>query len=387
MLRDCIAMMRFLTAGESHGPGLVTIVDGLPAGLAFLTEGLAVELERRRRGYGRGPRMRIERDTVEILAGVRYVVTTGAPVGVLIRNTEWERFEAMLSPEPGDPEPPQTTPRPGHADLAGMMKFDSHDVRDVLERASARETAARTVAGYAARLLLRSIDIEIVSHVVAIGGVEAPKGAAPQPGDRERLDASPVRVLDTTAAELMMDAIDSAKADRDTLGGIIEVLAYDVPAGLGSYTQWDRRLDGLLAQAILSIPAIKGVEVGDAYEQASVRGSDAHDEIIPGYGRATNRAGGVEGGTSNGQPIRVRAAMKPLPTLMQPLASVDVATGQTVPALRERSDVCAVPAAAVVAEQMVAIILAQEAQRAFGGATVADMRAAANAYRRRLTEF
>ncbi|NOY56135.1 MAG: chorismate synthase, partial [Actinobacteria bacterium] len=218
-------------------------------------------------------------------------------------------------------------------------------------------------------------------------GVEAPKGAAPQPEDRDRLDASPVRVLDTTAAESMMEAIDSAKADRDTLGGIIEVLAYDVPAGLGSYTQWDRRLDGLLAQAILSIPAIKGVEVGDAYEQASVRGSDAHDEIIPGYGRATNRAGGVEGGTSNGQPIRVRAAMKPLPTLMQPLASVDVATGQTVPALRERSDVCAVPAAAVVAEQMVAIILAQEAQRAFGGATVADMQAAANAYRRRLTEF
>ncbi|NIA26063.1 MAG: chorismate synthase [Gammaproteobacteria bacterium] len=380
-------MMRFLTAGESHGQGLVTIVDGLPAGLGFLREGLTAELERRRQGYGRGSRMRIEHDSVEILAGVRYGVTTGAPVAVLIRNAEWERFASTLSPEPGNPEPPQTTPRPGHADLAGMMKFDSHDVRDVLERASARETAARTVAGYAARLLLRAIDVEIISHVVAIGGIEAPKDVIAVPGDRDRLDASPVRVLDKTVAASMMAAIDAAKADRDTLGGIIEVLAYDVPAGLGSYTQWDRRLDGLLARAILSIPAIKGVEVGDAYEQARVRGSDAHDEIMPGYGRSTNRAGGIEGGTSNGQPIRVRAAMKPIPTLMQPLASVDVATGQPAPALRERSDVCAVPAAAVVAEQMVAIVLAQETQRAFGGATVADMQAAASAYRRRLAAF
>ncbi|GBE21374.1 MAG TPA: chorismate synthase [Actinobacteria bacterium] len=380
-------MMRFLTAGESHGQGLVTIVDGLPAGLGFLREGLAAELERRRQGHGRGARMRIERDIVEILAGVRYGVTTGAPVAVLIRNTEWERFAATLSPEPGSPEPPQTTPRPGHADLAGMMKFDSHDVRDVLERASARETAARTVAGYAARLLLRAIDIEIVSHVVAIGGIEAPKDAVPVPEDRDRLDASPVRVLDETMMASMIAAIDAAKVDRDTLGGVIEVLAYGVPAGLGSYTQWDRRLDGLLARAMLSIPGIKGVEVGDAYEQARVRGSDAHDEITPGYGRATNRAGGVEGGTSNGRPIRVRAAMKPLSTLMRPLASVDVATGRPAPALRERSDVCAVPSAAVVAEQMVAIILAQEAQRSFGGATVADMQAAANAYRRRLTAF
>ena len=380
-------MLRFLTAGESHGQGLVTIVDGLPAGLAFLEGGLSAELKRRRQGYGRGPRMRIERDVIKILSGVRYGKTTGAPVAVLIENTEWERFSSILSPEPGEPAAALTTPRPGHADLAGMMKFDTHDVRDVLERASARETAARTVAGYAARLLLRTIDIEIISHVVAIGGVEAPRNGIPTPDDVDRLEASPVRVLDETAARAMMAAIDAAKADRDTLGGIIEVLAYGVPSGLGSYTQWDRRLDGLLAQAILSIPALKGVEVGSAYEQASVRGSAAHDEIIPGYDRATNRAGGVEGGVSNGQPIRVRAAMKPLSSLMRPLASVNVATGEPAPAMRERSDVCAVPAAAVVAEQMVAIVLAQEAQRVFGGVTVGDLRSAAAAYRRRLSAF
>jgi chorismate synthase len=379
-------MLRFLTSGESHGQGLVTIVDGLPAGLEFLQSGISAELQRRRHGYGRGPRMRIEEDDVEILGGVRYGMTTGAPVSVLTRNTEWERWRSTLSPEPAEPVPAKTTPRPGHADLAGMMKYATHDVRDVLERASARETAARAVAGYAARTLLATIGIELVSHVVSIGRVAAPVNL-PTPEDRVRLDASPVRVLDEETAARMIAEIDAAKADRDTVGGVLEVVAFGVPPGIGTYAQWDRRLDGLLARAVMSIPAIKGVEVGDGFEEAASRGSAAHDEIIPGYGRSSNRAGGLEGGMSNGQPVRVRAAMKPLSTLMRPLASVDVATGQPSPALRERSDVCAVPAAAVVAEHMVAIVLAQETQRSFGGSTVSDFTAAAEAYLRRIAAF
>ncbi len=380
-------MLRFLTAGESHGKGLVTIVDGLPAGLAFLAEGLEAELRRRRQGHGRGPRMRIEADEVEILAGVRHGVTTGAPLAVLIKNTEWERFEEIMSPEPAQATGSETTPRPGHADLAGMMKFDTHDARNVLERASARETAARTIAGYAARLLLREVGVEILSHVVAIGGVTVDPGVTPTPEDRDRIESSPVRTFDEVAGATMIAAIDAARTERDTLGGVFEILAYGVPAGIGSFTQWDRRLDGLLAQAVVAIPAVKGVEVGDAYAQAAGRGSVAHDEILPGYERTTNRAGGVEGGMSNGGVLRVRAAMKPLSNLMRPLASVDVSTGEAAPAMRERSDVCAVPAAAVVGEQMVAFTLARETQRSFGGSTVDDLRGAVEAYRRRLDSF
>lgn len=380
-------MIRFLTAGESHGKGLVTIVDGLPAGLAFLKEGLEAELGRRRQGYGRGPRMRIEADEVEILAGVRHGATTGAPLAVLIKNTEWERFEEIMSPEPAQAMGSETTPRPGHADLAGMMKFDTHDARNVLERASARETAARTIAGYAARLLLREVGVEILSHVVAIGGVTVDPGVTPTPEDRERIESSQVRTLDEAAGLRMVEAIDVARTERDTLGGVFEILAYGVPAGLGSFTQWDRRLDGLLAQAVVAIPAVKGVEVGDAFVQAAGRGSVAHDEILPGFERATNRAGGVEGGMSNGEVLRVRAAMKPLSNLMRPLASVDVSTGEAAPAMRERSDVCAVPAAAVVGEQMVAFTLARETQRSFGGSTVDDLRGSVEAYRRRLHSF
>jgi chorismate synthase len=379
-------MLRFLTAGESHGKALTTIVDGLPAGVRLTTEGLGAELARRRRGHGRGARMRIEHDRLEIIGGVRYGVTTGAPVAVLIENTEWERWLPTLSPDPREPVEPTTTPRPGHADLAGMFKYDTHDARDVLERASARETAARTVAGYAARALLRTIGVGILSHVVSIGDVTAPD-VVPSVGDRDHLDASPVRVLEKVAERMMIDAIDAAHAARDTLGGVFEVVAHGMPAGIGTYAQWDRRLDGLLAAALMSIPAIKGVEIGDAFAQAQAPGSVAHDEITVGYGRMTNRAGGIEGGMTNGQPIRVRAAMKPLSTLMRPLGSVDVASGEAAPAMRERSDVCAVPAAAVVGEQMVAFVLAQQTLDAFGGSTVADYQAAAEAYRRRLDRF
>lgn len=379
-------MLRFLTAGESHGRGLVTIVDGLPAGLRVNSTELADELERRRRGHGRGARMRIEQDHLTVLAGVRYGVTTGAPVSVMIGNSEWERWERVLTPEAGEQVDPVTTPRPGHADLAGMMRHDTHDVRDILERASARETAARTVAGYLAKALLRTIGVEVVSHVLSIGGVEAPE-SVPSPEDRSRLDGSPVRVLDSVAESRMIERIDEAHDARNTLGGVFEVVVHGVPTGVGTYTQWDRRLDGLLAQAMMSIPGVKGIEVGEAFATAKGPGSVAHDEIEVDYSRTSNRAGGVEGGMSNGEPIRVRAAMKPLSTLMRPLRSVDVVSGEPSPALRERSDVCAVPPAAVVGEAMVAFVLAQQTLELFGGATVADYRRAAASYRERLAQF
>lgn len=386
MAGDCSHMLRFLTAGESHGRGLVTIIDGLPSGLPVLSEELASELARRRLGYGRGARMRIERDELTILAGVRYGATTGAPVAVLIGNTEWERWEPALSPDPRERVAPITTPRPGHADLAGMMRHATHDVRDVLERASARETAARTVAGHVAKTLLRTIGIEVLSHVVSIGDVTAPS-VVPEVSDGERLDASPVRVLDREAEERMIERIDEAHADRDTLGGVFEVVARGVPAGIGTYAQWDRRLDGLLAQAVMSIPGVKAVEIGGGFGQAAGRGSAAHDEIEVGYARSSNRAGGIEGGMSNGEAIRVRAAMKPLSTLMRPLRSVDVETGEPADALRERSDVCAVSPAAVVGEQMVAFVLAQQTLDQFGGTTVTDYQSAACSYRERLEQF
>jgi len=379
-------MLRYLTAGESHGKGLVTIVDGLPAGLHVSSDELATELARRRKGHGRGARMRIEKDRLEILAGVRYGVTTGAPVAVTIGNTEWGRWEAVLSAELREPAKPVTTPRPGHADLAGMMRHGTHDVRDVLERASARETAARTVAGYLARSLLSAAGIEIISHVVSIGDITTSE-ILPTPDDRPRLDESPVRALDEDAARKMIQRIDEAHEERDTLGGVFEVLAYGLPAGVGTYAQWDRRLDGLLAQALMSVPGVKGVEVGNGFAQARSRGSAAHDEIEVGYSRTSNRAGGVEGGMSNGEPIRVRGAMKPLSTLMRALRSVDVLTGEPAEALRERSDVCAVAPAAVVGEQMVAFVLAQQTLEQFGGATLEDYQRGAAAYRERLERF
>ena len=384
-------MLRFLTAGESHGPALTCIVEGLPAGLTFTEEGLGDELARRRLGFGRGRRMKIERDELELLGGVRFGATLGGPVSVVIRNTEWPKWQEEMSPHPGgEARRRMTTPRPGHADLVGMVKYDTHDARDILERSSARETAARTVAGYAAKQLLGEIDVSIVSHVVAIGSVEAPDGVIPGPDEHERVDASPVRCLDEAASEAMVAEIEAAHADRDTLGGVVEVVVHGLPEGVGSHVHWDRRLDARLAGALMSIQAIKAVEVGDGLETARRRGSAAHDEITyeaGSFSRTTDRAGGIEGGMATGQPIRVRAAMKPLSTLMRPLRTVDVDTKEPDKAFRERTDTCAVPAAGIVAEQMVAIVVAQEVQRMFGGDTAGDLRRSVEGYRKRLSEF
>lgn len=379
-------MLRFLTAGESHGPGLVTIVEGLPKGIDVDVSDLGLELARRRHGYGRGKRMAIERDEVEFLGGIRHGRTLGSPVAVLIRNTEWPRWQEIMSPEPGEAGKEVTRPRPGHADLAGMLKYDTDDARDILERASARETAARTVAGYLAKTLLARAGVTVLSHVAAIGDVVA-KSQLPEPDDAAHIDADPVRCLDPRASAEMIEAIDRATEAKDTLGGVFEVVAHSVPVGIGSHVQYDRRLDNLLAGAVMSIPAIKGVEIGEGFQTATIPGSAAHDEIVKIDGvvsRETNRAGGVEGGMSNGQPIRVRAAMKPISTLMQPLRTVDMSTGEPDQAVRERSDVCAVPAAAVVGEQMVACVLAAEFMRKFGGDSVEDFETALTAYRNRV---
>lgn len=383
------AMLRFLTAGESHGPGLVTIVEGLPAGLAVEADQFAAELARRRMGAGRGRRMAIEQDELEIIGGIRFGRTLGGPVAVVVRNTEWPKWEREMAVGPGEAERALTTPRPGHADLAGMQKYDTHDARDVLERSSARETAARTIAGVLAKVYLGEIGATVISHVVAIGPVTA-SPVSPGPESLDEIDASPVRTLDAKAEEAMLAEIARAHEERDTLGGVVEVVAFGLPAGIGSHVQWDRKLDGRLAGAVMSIPAIKGVEIGQAASIAASPGSEAHDEIYrddDGFSRRTNRAGGLEGGITNGEPVVVRAAMKPLSTLMRPLQSVDVVTKQPADAFRERSDVCSVPAAGVVAEQMVAFVLADEISRSLGGDTVEELRERATAYRSRLERF
>ncbi|MBT8197221.1 MAG: chorismate synthase [Acidimicrobiia bacterium] len=383
-------MIRFLTAGESHGPGLVTIVEGLPAGVPVTASGIGDELARRRLGFGRGRRMRLERDELEILGGVRFGKTLGSPLAVVIRNTEWPKWAEEMSPEPGEAKRALTTPRPGHADLAGMQKYDTHDARDILERASARETAARTVAGHVSKLLLNQLGVYVISHVVAIGEVTATRDDLPGPGDLAAIDDSPVRAFGAEDEAAMVAAIESAQQARDTLGGVVEVLAYGLPPGVGSHVHWDRKLDGRLAHALMSIQAIKGVEIGDGFDVARRPGSGAHDEIYHdpgGFTRATNRAGGTEGGMTNGAVLRVRAAMKPISTVMRPLDTVDVETKEPEKAFRERSDVCAVPAAGVVAEQMVAIVLAQEMQRLLGGDTVGDMVQRLGAYRQRISDF
>lgn len=380
-------MLRFLTAGESHGPGLVATIEGAPSGLPFLRDELSAELGRRRLGFGRGNRMKLEKDELEILGGVRHGATLGSPIAVLIRNTEWPRWEAEMSPDPGETDRPLTTPRPGHADLVGMQKYDTHDARNILERASARETAARTVVGYVAKQILASVGVAVLSHVVEIGTAKS-DGVLPMPEDLAVIDDSPVRAL--TGAERMIAEIEAAKADRDTLGGVVEVVVHGLPVGVGSHTHWDRRLDARLAYALMSIQAIKGVEVGDGFESARRRGSAAHDEIYregDEFVRKTDRAGGTEGGMTTGQPLRVRAAMKPISTVMRALDTVDVETKEADVAFRERSDVCAVPAAGVVAEQMVAIVLAQELQRQFGGDTVGDFQTNVANYQKRLRSF
>lgn len=334
--------------------------------------------------------MKLERDELEIMGGVRFGKTLGSPVAVIIRNTEWPKWQREMSPDAGSSEKPLATPRPGHADLAGMIKYDTRDARDILERASARETAARTVAGYLAKQLLRPLGIEVISHVVSIGPVSAEEEELPGPNDLDIIDQSPVRAFHRGTEEAMVAAIDEAKADRNTLGGVGEVLVYGLPPGIGSHVHFDRKLDARLAEALMSIQAIKGVEIGDGFTSARRRGSEAHDEIFhddSGFTRHTNRAGGLEGGMTSGGPVRVRAAMKPISTVMRPLDTVDVTTKQPTKAFRERSDVCAVPAAAVVMEQMVAITVAQEVQRKFGGDTLGDLQQALAAYRKRVADF
>lgn len=368
-------MLRFLTAGESHGPSLSVIVEGLPSGLAITAEDIADELARRRLGYGRGPRMRFERDVVRLIGGVRHGRTLGSPVAVEILNSEWPKWETEMSAAPGEPTTKLTKPRPGHADLAGMQKYAFDDARDVLERASARETAARVVAGTLAKALLASIGVSIVSHVVRIGAA-ASEGPRPGPEDIAAIDASEVRCFDEDAAASMIREIKAAAKVGDSLGGIAEVIAYGVPVGLGSYVHWDRKLDGLLAGALMSIQAVKAVEIGDGMAQAAQRGSEAHDAIYRdedktsagGYARRSDHAGGLEGGVSSGAPIVVKVAMKPLATLNRPvLETVDLATGESSVSFKERTDVTAVPALGVVGEAMTALVLASEALRKFGG--------------------
>jgi chorismate synthase len=378
-------MVRWLTAGESHGRALVAICEGLPAGVEVATADIAAALARRRAGYGRGARMKFEQDETEITAGVRHGRTLGGPVAVRIANTEWPKWETVMSPDPVPAAElaalaraaPLTRPRPGHADLAGMQKYGHDDARPVLERASARETAARVALGEVARRYLRqALGVEILSHVVALGPVAAPDGLLPGPGDLAAIDADPVRCLDPATSAAMQAEIDAARKDGDTLGGVVEVVAYGLPPGLGSHVHWDRRLDGRLAQGLMSIQAIKGVEIGDGFTTARRRGSQAHDEIEGsgnGVRRRTNRAGGIEGGMSTGEPVRARVAMKPISTVPRALDTVDVRTGEAAKAINQRSDVTAVPAAGVVAEAMAALVLAGAAAEKFGGDSVAEV--------------
>ena len=374
-------MLRYLTAGESHGQALVTVVEGLPAGLKVTAEDIQAELGRRRLGYGRGPRQRFEVDEIELLGGIRHGRTLGSPVAILIKNTEWFRSDVWheeMSPAPGATKKPLTQPRPGHADLSGMQKYGFDDARDVLERASARETAARVAAGALAKLLLREIGVDILSHVVQMGSARTTSMNRPTIADLTRVDESPVRCFDAGAEGAMIAEIEAAAKDGDSLGGIVEVLAYGLPVGLGSYVHWDRKIDGMLAQAIMSIQAVKGVEIGDGFAGAARRGSEAHDaiswdETSGAYRRESTKAGGTEGGMTTGELLVVRAAMKPLSTLNRPtLKTVDVVSKEETVSFKERTDVTAVPAMGVVAETMVALVLAAEAQRKFGGDSVAE---------------
>ncbi|MHC5256883.1 chorismate synthase [Streptomyces sp. UC4497] len=387
-----MSRLRWLTAGESHGPALVATLEGLPAGVPITTEMVADHLARRRLGYGRGARMKFERDEVTFLGGVRHGLTLGSPVAIMVGNTEWPKWEQVMSGDPVDPEilkdmarnAPLTRPRPGHADLAGMQKYGFDEARPILERASARETAARVALGAVARSYLKeTAGIEIVSHVVELCSVKAPQGVYPTPADVEKLDADPLRCLDADASKQMVAEVDQAHKDGDTLGGVVEVLAYDVPVGLGSHVHWDRKLDARLAGALMGIQAIKGVEIGDGFELARVPGSQAHDEIVKtddGIRRVTGHAGGTEGGLSTGELLRVRAAMKPIATVPRALKTVDVSTGEATQAHHQRSDVSAVPAAGIVAEAMVALVLADAVAEKFGGDSVPETRRNVTSY-------
>jgi len=380
--------MRWLTAGESHGQALSAIVEGIPAGVAITTQEIDRQMSRRRLGFGRGARQNFEADKVTILGGVRLGLTQGGPIAIQVGNSEWPKWEKVMSADPLEPgeidglgrNAPLTRPRPGHADLAGMQKYDFDDARPVLERASARETAARVALGAVARKFLeQSVGITLISHVLSIGAIRVPDSRPlPTYEDLSEIDADPVRCADPETSALMIEEIEAARMEGDTLGGVVEVLGFDLPPGLGSYVHWDRRLDARLASAMMGIQAIKGVEIGDGFTSATRRGSIAHDEIEVDAGgllrRRTDRAGGTEGGMSNGEVLRVRAAMKPISTVPKALDTVDVSTGQSARAINQRSDVCAVPAAGIVAEAMVALVLAEAVLEKFGGDSVEETR-------------
>ncbi len=391
-------MLRWITAGESHGPALVAVLDGLPAGVAITTAQIASDLARRRLGYGRGARMKFEQDEVELTGGVRHGRTMGGPVAVRVGNSEWPKWETVMSADPVDAgllaeqarNAPLTRPRPGHADLTGMQKYDVDDARPILERASARETAARVALGSVAKAFLRQVaDVDVLSHVVSIGTVTAPPAVLPGPADAARVDESEVRCFDPVASAAMIAEIDETRRAGDTLGGVVEVLAYGLPPGLGSHTHGDRRLDARLAAAVMGIQAIKGVELGDGFELARIRGSQAQDEIVRADGvirRMSGRSGGTEGGMTTGEVLRVRAAMKPISTIPRALRTVDTQTGEPAVAINQRSDVCAVPAAGVVAEAMVALVLAEAVLDKFGGDSVSETRRNRDGYVQRLVE-
>jgi chorismate synthase len=378
-------MLRMLTAGESHGRALVAVIEGLPAGVPYSSERLVNDLARRRHGHGRGGRQRLETDRFELLSGVRHGLTLGSPISLTIPNAEWDsKYRELMAAEGReDPRARLTRPRPGHADLAGALKYGFDDVRNVLERASARETASRVAVGSLCRAFLDELGISILSHVVQIGRVRARTRSTPVPDDLATIDASPVRCADAEAAERMVAEIDRLRADRDSVGGVFEVLAYGIPPGLGSHVHWDRKLDGRLAAALMSIQSVKGVEVGDGFASAALPGSRAHDEIVLRGGtiaRRTARAGGIEGGTSTGQPIRLRAAMKPFSTVPRPLATVDLATKREAVAIKQRTDACAVPAGGVVGEAAAAFVLADAVLEKFGGDSLGETRRNLDAY-------
>ena len=388
-------MLRWTTAGESHGRALVAMVEGMVAGVEVTSADIAAHLARRRLGYGRGARMKFEQDEVSVLAGVRHGSTLGGPIAIEIGNSEWPKWETVMAADPVDAaeldvarNAPLTRPRPGHADYAGMLKYGFDDARPVLERASARETAARVAAAAIARAFLRqALGVEVVSHVISIGASDPYDGPPPTAADLPRIDESPVRAFDAAAEASMIAEIEAAKRDGDTLGGVVEVVAHGLPIGLGSFTSGENRLDSQLAAAVMGIQAIKGVEIGDGFATARRRGSGAHDEMFPGPDgvmRSTNRAGGLEGGMTNGQPLRVRAAMKPISTVPRALATVDLATGEEAVAIHQRSDVCAVPAAGVVVEAMVALVLARAALEKFGGDSLPETRRNIEGYLREI---
>lgn len=393
-------MLRWITAGESHGPALASILEGMVAGVEVTTADVSKQLARRRLGFGRSPRMGFETDRIQFLGGLRHGVTQGGPIAIEIENSEWPKWEKVMSADPVDPNElaglarnePLTRPRPGHADLPGMQKYGFTEARPVLERASARETASRTALGTVARAYLKQLlDIEILSHVVSIGNADAPQGPLPLPEDLVSIDESPVRAFGKAGTEAMVAEVDAVRKAGDTVGGVIEVIAYGLPPGLGSHVHWDRRLDARLAGALMGVQAMKGVEVGDGFTTARRWGSQAHDEIDRGSGpvgvtRRSNRAGGVEGGMSNGEPLRVRVAMKPISTVPKALSTVDTATGEPAVAIHQRSDVCAVPRAGVVLESVVALVLADAALEKFGGDSLTESKRNAQAYLKALEE-